>query len=377
MSSAHRPNDCHNGGDESGCGRHCLSRCCLRLGTRLPLYCFSKAGKVEPQANFLESLFKQWDDRKVKGLFHHDTNACETKSIPGRYGFIAHLIEGRDLKKRPTEFRIDEVLQPFDENKFNFTKIGQEEVLFRFQESDNGNASVITSESPNVIAINVSPIGYGHVLLIPCVLDCLPQRINKESFFLAMSMAKEANTPYFRVGYNSLGAFATINHLHFQAFYLAETFAVEKAPIQTIATLKTGVKISRLVDYPVRGLLFAGGSNFKDLSDTVSAACIFLQDSGIPYNVLISDSGGRIFLLLQCFAEKRSRGEVSQEIVETQMNPAAWELSGYLVMKRRKDFEEASEDTVLSFLNQTSVSASMFGGISESILEALCDGFQP
>ncbi|XP_042456175.1 GDP-L-galactose phosphorylase 2-like isoform X1 [Zingiber officinale] len=377
MSSAHRSNDCHNGGDESGCGRHCLSRCCLRQGTRLPLYCFSKVGKVEPQANFLESLFKQWDDRKVKGLLHHDTNACGTKSIPGRYGFIAHLIEGRDLKKRPTEFRIDEVLQPFDENKFNFTKIGQEEVLFRFQESDNGNASVITSESPNVIAINVSPIGYGHVLLIPCVLDCLPQRINKESFFLAMSMAKEANTPYFRVGYNSLGAFATINHLHFQAFYLAETFAVEKAPIQTIATLKTGVKICRLVDYPVRGLLFAGGSNFKDLSDTVSAACIFLQDSGIPYNVLISDSGGRIFLLLQCFAEKRSRGEVSQEIVETQMNPAAWELSGYLVMKRRKDFEEASEDTVLSFLNQTSVSASIFGGISESILEALCDGFQP
>jgi hypothetical protein len=29
-------------------------------------------------------------------------------------------------------------------------------------------------------------------------------------------MAAEANNPYFRVGYNSLGAFATINHLHFQ-----------------------------------------------------------------------------------------------------------------------------------------------------------------
>lgn len=165
-----------------------------------------------------------------------------------------HLIEGRDLKKRPTEFRIDEVLQPFDENKFNFTKIRQEEVLFRFEESDNGkavffhNASVTTSESPNVVAINVriheptaricslifdttrclvtffflqvSPIGYGHMLLIPCVLDCLPQRIDKKSFLLAMSMAKEANTPFFRVGYNSLGAFATINHLHFQVVKL-------------------------------------------------------------------------------------------------------------------------------------------------------------
>lgn len=81
--------------------------------------------------------------------------------LPGRYGFITQLIEGRDLKKRPTEFRIDEVLQPFDANKFNFTKIGQEEVLFRFEESESDetgfyhNASITASESPNVIAINV------------------------------------------------------------------------------------------------------------------------------------------------------------------------------------------------------------------------------
>jgi hypothetical protein len=32
-------------------------------------------------------------------------------------------------------------------------------------------------------------------------------------------MAAEAASPYFRLGYNSLGAFATINHLHFQVLY--------------------------------------------------------------------------------------------------------------------------------------------------------------
>ncbi|KAL3639325.1 hypothetical protein CASFOL_017232 [Castilleja foliolosa] len=47
--------------------------------------------------------------------------------IPGTIGFIVHLNEDRHLKKRPTEFCVDKVLQPFDENKFNFTKIGQEE----------------------------------------------------------------------------------------------------------------------------------------------------------------------------------------------------------------------------------------------------------
>jgi len=66
----------------------------------------------------------------------------------------------------------------------------------------------------------VSPIEYGHVLLVPRVLDLLPQRMDQDSFLLALHMAAEANNPYFRLGYNSLGAFATINHLHFQVMYL-------------------------------------------------------------------------------------------------------------------------------------------------------------
>lgn len=81
--------------------------------------------------------------------------------IPGGYGFIAQLNEGRHLKKRPTEFRVDKVLQPFDGSKFNFTKVGQEEVLFRFEASEDGetqffpNASIDVESSPSVVAINV------------------------------------------------------------------------------------------------------------------------------------------------------------------------------------------------------------------------------
>lgn len=56
------------------------------------------------------------------------------------------------------------------------------------------------------------------MLLIPRVLDCLPQRIDHKSLLLALHMAAEAANPYFRLGYNSLGAFATINHLHFQVY---------------------------------------------------------------------------------------------------------------------------------------------------------------
>lgn len=78
-----------------------------------------------------------------------------------------------------------------------------------------------------------------------------------------------------------------------------ETFPVEKATTQIIATVANGLEILQFIDYPVRGLVFGGASNLEDLSITVSTACIFLQDNDIPYNVFISDSGKQIFLLLQ------------------------------------------------------------------------------
>nr|GEU94891.1 GDP-L-galactose phosphorylase 2 [Tanacetum cinerariifolium] len=108
-----------------------------------------KAFKLSNQERlqYLSLLF-EWEDRVKRGLFRYDVTARETKVIPGDYGFVAQLNERRHLKKRPTKFRVDKVLQPID-----------------------------GKNSPNVVPMNVSPIEYGHVLLIPRILGCLPQTI--------------------------------------------------------------------------------------------------------------------------------------------------------------------------------------------------------
>ncbi|PKA54539.1 GDP-L-galactose phosphorylase 1 [Apostasia shenzhenica] len=371
--------------EAAGCGRNCLGDCCLPV-SKLPLYAF-RSDKTSfhhgdlPDDFFLNTLlFGQWEDRMSRGLFRYDVTACETKVIPGKHGFVAQLNEGRHLKKRPTEFRVDRVLQPFDPSKFNFTKVGQEEVLFRFEAGEDdkscffGIASVDGIISPNVVAINVSPIEYGHVLLIPRVLECLPQRIDPDSFLLALHMAAEAGNPYFRLGYNSLGAFATINHLHFQAYYFAMAFPVEKAPTEKIDIVeglrKSNVKVSRLVDYPVRGLVYEGGNSLKELSDIVSQSCICLQENNIPFNVLISGCGRTIFLFPQCYAEKQALGGVRPELLETQVNPAVWEISGHMVLKRRKDYDGASEDYAWKLLAEVSLSEDRFCVVKSYILEA-------
>ncbi|KAF5730529.1 GDP-L-galactose phosphorylase 1 [Tripterygium wilfordii] len=372
-----------------GCGRNCLRLCCIQEA-KLPLYAYKRQDKnacekvvpgheiSQPTVPFLDSLLLgEWEDRMLRGLFRYDVTACETKVIPGEYGFIAQLNEGRHLKKRPTEFRVDKVLQPFDGSKFNFTKVGQEEVLFQFEASEEEevqfipNAPIDVEKSPSVVAINVSPIEYGHVLLIPRILECLPQRIDHESFLLALHMAAEAGNPYFRLGYNSLGAFATINHLHFQAYYLAVPFPVEKAPTKKITTSDGGVKISELLKYPVRGLVFEGGNTLQDLSNTASDACICLQNNNIPYNVLIADSGKRIFLFPQLYAEKQAIGEVSLELLDTQVNPAVWEISGHMVLKRKEDYEGACEENAWKLLAVVSLSEERFQEVTALIFEAI------
>ncbi|CAH9066967.1 unnamed protein product [Cuscuta europaea] len=308
------------------CGRNCLGPCCLPASC-LPLFAFKNdeqkclgaanySSYEESGISFLSDLLLgQWEERMSQGLFRYDVTVCETKIIPGMFGFIAQLNEGRHLKKRPTQFRVDQVLQPFDDNKFNFTKIGQEEVLFRFEPNNDRKSCYLHSAvadvhsgSPTLVAINVSPIEYGHVLLIPRILDFLPQRIDLESFFLAMHLAKEAGDPFFRVGYNSLGAFATINHLHFQAYYLQVPFPVEKAPTRNIMKRGKGgseVVVSQLLNYPVQALVFEGGSTMRDLSDAVAKSCIFLQNNNIPFNVLISGCGKKVFV----FPQRNKHGE--------------------------------------------------------------------
>ncbi|KAK4398553.1 GDP-L-galactose phosphorylase 1 [Sesamum angolense] len=307
-------------GHAAGCGRNCLRSCCLP-GAKLPLYAFNKASKVvsekdsvasendEPPVDFLDSLLlAEWEDRMQRGLFRYDVTACETKVIPGKYGFIAQLNEGRHLKKRPTEFRVDKVLQPFDENKFNFTKVGQEELLFQFEPSKDNDVKFIpkapinAENSPSVVAIN---------------------RIDRESFLLALYMAVEAGNPYFRLGYNSLGAFATINHLHFQAYYLATPFPIERAPSKKIITTSDGVKISDILNYP-------------------------------------------------CYAEKQALGEVSSELLDTQVNPAVWEISGHMVLKRKEDYEEASEENAWRLLAEVSLSEARLQEVKELIFETIC-----
>jgi GDP-L-galactose phosphorylase len=73
---------------------------------------------------------------------------------------------------------------------------------------------------------------------------------------------------------------------------------------------------------------------------------------------------------MQCYAEKQALGEVSQDLLDTQVNPAVWEISGHIVLKRRTDFEEASEISAWRLLAEVSLSEERFEEVKDCIFQA-------
>lgn len=320
-----------------------------------------------PQSVFEAEALRGWDEAARKGLFRYDVMAVATKPVPGRYGFIAQLNEGRASKKRPTEFSVDRVVQPFDAAKFNFTKASQEEVLFAFKLSPRVamaefRPSAEVRECPHLVMINVSPIEYGHLLLVPRVWDELPQQLDPGTVSLALHMAAEADNPYFRVGFNSLGAYATINHLHFQAYYMSEPYPCELAPVKALTAKRTkrAPTIGLLQDFPVRGLVFEVTNCLEMLAEVVGEACQKLAAANVPHNVMIMDRGARVFLFPQRFSVMKAKGLVPEAVLDTEVNPACFEIAGHMVLKRKADYDGITEEKAWAMLELASYPAEEF-----------------
>lgn len=339
----------------------------------------SDSGQVVPQQSLMDSLLlAEWDVRAEQGLFRYDVTACPTHIIEGSHGFIAQLNEGRASKKRPTEFRVDKVDQRFDESKFNFCKAFQKEALFQFEQGAAGEASfeeeAEVKSSPNLVLINVSPIEYGHVLLVPRALDNMQQLVTPDTFLLALRFAQEANNPYFRIGFNSLGAYATVNHLHFQAYYLASPMPLERTKTSLI-TRRSGrkgsrnpISIHKLENYPVKGLVFEAGDSLEDMANLIGGLCQRLSVKNIPHNIMVVDRGARVFLIPNSFSARKARNELPEDVIESQVDPAVFEISGHIVLKRKEDYEKADQDWVWKLLECASVSDERFDEVVDLCL---------
>merc|ERR1711990_590669 len=149
-------------------------------------------------------------------------------------------------------------------------------------------------------------------------------------------MSVEVHNPCFKFGFNTLGAYASINHLHFQGYFLNAPFPVERVETEYLQTFGSkgdrDLRVSKLLDYPVRAMVFELGADLKELAMEVSHAC-----------------------------------NVPEEVLDTQVNPACFEIGGHMVMKRAQDYKDLTEDKVCEILSYASLTEAEFTALEKDL----------
>ncbi|XP_046383657.1 GDP-D-glucose phosphorylase 1 [Ischnura elegans] len=294
-------------------------------------------------------LRKRWERAKSLKIFRYALNIQATKVLPGKYGFFAQLNEERgSLRRKPQEIR--DINAPFNPMLFNFTRLKEEEILFTMNlEGEAGGVS-------NYVAINDSPIDYGHCLLLPALEKCHPQVISEDGLSFAINFLLLSGSLDLRIGFNGLCAFASVNHLHYHAYYLSNRMLLERIEVHHLKG-----PCYELTDYPGEGFAFQlSNQDVDSLVRNVFTLTSYLQEKGIAHNLYItrgsefqnenkhdSSADGSNIVRVYVWARKPSYG--AKEVKS--FYPALCELFGHFPLTIRSEGVAAYDNITEEFIS--------------------------
>ncbi|XP_031405882.1 GDP-L-galactose phosphorylase 1-like isoform X2 [Punica granatum] len=212
-----------------------------------------------------------------------------------------------------------------------------EELLFCMATHGKAKSKLIPSAFvPNdsvLVILNETPIDYGHVFLVPFRWNSHVKHLDATFLAMLVKMAVEINNHSFHLLHGSSSSISS--QLYFEACYFSNPLAVELMPLETFFTdEQTGIRICAVLDYPIKTLLFESNHNFKALVDIVSRISSQLLELNITYNILVSDRGRKIYMLLQA----------------NFCSLSAWECGGYFLFNSQHEFDKATEDSIFDLL---------------------------
>lgn len=213
--------------------------------------------------------------------------------------------------RRNATQKIKSVYKKFDEKGFNFNKPFLKTERFKKCKCVGIEVSLFYNKFPFVPC---------HTLLVPEQEKNHPQFLRKKFHYYASDLIKSIDG--FAIGYNSIGAFASVNHLHFQLFV-----ENEQMPVCSNIWKHNGGK----KEYPAKCFLFTSKAKSWQLIS-------YLHKKNIPYNILYTKEKTYIFPVN---FQKNHRKTIFP------LGFAWIELSGSFINVTKKDFSCMSETKIL------------------------------
>lgn len=342
------------------------------------------ACRINGQATYALSRFDvalrcAWAEKMKLGLFRYKLGDLETRVLPGECGYIAQLNIQRGIERRKPQV-IMSIQQQFDPKLFNFNKINSAEILFEMHDTEQISAEKGCTRNGTratcVVIINASPLEIGHCLLIPEPSQCHPQILTPLALQIGIQSIFLSADPGYRVGFNSLGAFASVNHLHLHTYYLNHPLKIEWARTELICPQRG---FYRLVDFPKAFMFYIDGQEeARTFAATVCSLTDLFVERNVAHNVFMTrgchpDSkdkdlcslrhGVRIFIWprVSCFGAKE----------ESAFSVALCELAGHLPIKNREAFDGLNEDGVKAVVQRYLLSDEEFSALQEQIVKKI------
>lgn len=318
------------------------------------------------------------------GVLRTSPAKIQRRTLEGSLGLIAQFSEEHFSKKRSTpEGGLgDQVLaESVDPAAFNFNKVSTAERICEVEafpeEHPAGSMRV-------AVLANISPLATGHTLLVPQGDALRPQVLTEELLYAGLHLLAKSSRRDFRLVFNSLLAFASVNHFHFHGLFLNYhglqngSLPIERAPRSVIAgkTTEGCTQIELIVGkaWYCHGFVVTAGckpgepgetppADLAALAATAGKVVQELQRRNLAHNVIIAPPTlerrrKRDNNALMAHEEVATPFAISPEVIiiprkserslrgDAGFNAAILEVSGVLVCHGEEAYNSFNEATV-------------------------------
>uniref|UniRef100_A0A182QEC1 GDP-D-glucose phosphorylase 1 n=1 Tax=Anopheles farauti TaxID=69004 RepID=A0A182QEC1_9DIPT len=294
-----------------------------------------KSPRSDPELQRL--LETTWTDRHDTGVgFRYRLNIERERVAPGSFHFLILLNRKRLTERRqPEAFQLDAA---YDPDRFNFTRVDPAEVQHE-----------LVRPIPTSILINNSPVTLFHSLVVPNRARQCSQLLTPDGVRIAFELLLRLPDRRYRIGYNSPGAQASVNHLHLHLLRIDEDLYVQRAEL---IAMKNSPYLHRLPDHlPARGYCLVVRDPNREL-DRVCGELLRLLETLVQrqmaHNLFWTWTHLAGAAELRVFVFPRVRQCVNK--LACSFNAAFLELAGFVSVGTVADYEQLTEATIVRAL---------------------------